>query len=137
MPALAHVFGNLQAETTRGLFTTEQLQQVYFLFAVLLQCYHSKFFDMNCAVFFTVPKSRQDLTSILIKSANWFSDAYPVAYMRRIIRFVSNKKTHLQRMSETVSNHFKLPNIFQLPHVQASVFQRRVFILSSLNNHCA
>lgn len=112
---LVCLFGNPWVELTGTLFTTEQqLQQMYYWYAVLLYCYLTKsWHKLCCCSFFFVQRIRQDLTSILIKSTNWFSDAYPVAHMRwLIIGFVC-----LQRMSETESNHFKLPNIFQLLHV--------------------
>lgn len=62
----------------------------------------SKNFDMQCAAaFFSVQRRRQDLTSMLINSTNWFSDTYPVAYMRGLIIGLYVIKNTSIEMSET------------------------------------
>lgn len=82
--------------------------------------------------FFSVLTRRQDLTSILVNSTNWFSDAYPVAHMRWvIIAFVSNK-THIFRgcLSGIIWNCI----IFSNSLVQSSVSCRGLSFFHSIIN---
>lgn len=56
--------------------------------------------EMCCCSFLSVQR-RQDLTSMLINSTNWFSDTYPVAYMIGLIIGLYVIKNTSIEMAET------------------------------------
>lgn len=82
------------------------------------------------------------MTSTYRKSTNWFSNIYPVVYVKWMVSgFVRNGKI-TAIMSETDSDRlfkWSLSYAFKLPYMQSSVFQQAVFhsvFILAFYNHC-